>query len=96
MNNHSHDPRDRLVTLKKFATTFEANLALATLKNAGIDASLAGELTNEVLPLNVADREVDLLVPESQLELAQSALADIEKLDSNEDVGESDGADESE
>lgn len=84
-----NDPRDRLVTVKRFPTTFEANLALAVMREAGIDATLSGELVNEMIPLNVADREVDLLVAEHQLEAAREALANINKLESDLDVDES-------
>lgn len=84
----SKNPRDRLVTVKRFPTTFEANLALAVMREAGIPATLSGEMVNEMIPLNVADREVDLLVAENQLQAAHDALANVKRLESDWDVEE--------
>jgi hypothetical protein len=43
---------NKLVTIGQFDSPTQANLYLALLTDAGVEAVLAGEYANEVLPLN--------------------------------------------
>jgi len=67
-------PEDRLVTLLQAKTEFEANMTVAILADAGIQAFAFGGV-HGALPLSSRFMRVPVQVRESELEAAKAALA---------------------
>lgn len=79
-----HDD-EKLVTIERFDTSFDAELAKLTLENAGIEAVVLGDN----LPVNLPEIEVmriELQVFEKDVEKAKQVLAEKAEQGDDEEI----------
>lgn len=76
MKNCKEEPQDRLVTIKTFATLWEAHVALGVLNELEIPAMLTNETFSQIYPVGFNTLgEVGLMVYERDAERAREAVA---------------------